>query len=575
MLKEEYNYLAVFFVTDILKEISRYIISRTYLSLLFVNKYFNRAIPSIFVSQITYLDNSSDNRSNFTEMIVKNLKNYLHPIQQIIDGTLKYGGYGIPKMSDILTNQIERIIISNINTMYSEYSDKNYFKDQIKMLKKLKEISSFPKLPSNSLYLILTGGPDSFPNLKVLDFPKNDIRFLDNLSSYFPNIEKVHFNGNKIGDIDVLVNTSTHKSIPSLKVLNLCHNKIQNIPDNLFDMCPNLEKLYVYGNPIGCESIIKILENPHRLRKFRCGRTNRINRKNDSEILNFPDNFSTQNTLTTLRISNYELSNIEFLKFFPNIQSLDLSNNKISDPEPIGHLTKIKMLDVYCNIISDTSFLSQLDNLTFLDISRNPICEFNNNFKNMKKLEEIRADNCNINFIPKSLFGLMSITKLAFPKNNIESLPEDICKLKILTHLDLSDNLIKKFPDNFCPKYLKELYLNLNGFSEFPTCIPKMQSLEVLDISGNYLREIPDNLHDCSILHKLFFGDCLIQNISPNIVNLKYLEKIEISNNKIWGIPDYILELPKSCEIIMYGNRIHDCDIGYENIYFENDEKHW
>lgn len=74
-----------------------------------------------------------------------------------------------------------------------------------------------------------------------------------------------------------------------------------------------------------------------------------------------------------LGLSNKGISDISFLKYFPNLEELKLDNNKISDLKPLESLTKLKKLSIQNNGLTDISSIGKIKSLEDLYISDNKI----------------------------------------------------------------------------------------------------------------------------------------------------------------------------------------------------------
>ena len=72
--------------------------------------------------------------------------------------------------------------------------------------------------------------------------------------------------------------------------------------------------------------------------------------------------------LTSLKLANNEITELEFLTPLEKLVSLDLSNNQITDITPLAHLKKLRTLHLDNNDIRDFSPLYDLSELTMLTI---------------------------------------------------------------------------------------------------------------------------------------------------------------------------------------------------------------
>lgn len=137
-----------------------------------------------------------------------------------------------------------------------------------------------------------------------------------------------------------------------------------------------------------------------------------------------------------LGLSNKSISDISFLKYFPNLEDLNLSENKISDISQLASLTNLKNLNLSWNNISDITKLSGLTNLESLDISTNKISNVDSLVGLCNgKLKTINAKTNNIS-------NVYNIYTIAYKKNI--SWNNNVDRNKYNCSYDFSDQHIEK-----------------------------------------------------------------------------------------------------------------------------------
>lgn len=137
-----------------------------------------------------------------------------------------------------------------------------------------------------------------------------------------------------------------------------------------------------------------------------------------------------------LGLSNKSISDISFLKYFPNLEDLNLSENKISDISQLASLTNLKNLNLSWNNISDITKLSGLTNLESLDISTNKISNVDSLVGLCNgKLKTINAKTNNIS-------NVYNIYTIAYKKNI--SWNNNVDRDKYNCSYDFSDQHIEK-----------------------------------------------------------------------------------------------------------------------------------
>ena len=111
--------------------------------------------------------------------------------------------------------------------------------------------------------------------------------------------------------------------------------------------------------------------------------------------------------LETLDLSNWEVMDLNFLHYFPNLKELILDGNAITDLTPLKDLYALERLSLAENGIADITPLSNLTNLQYLNLSDNAI-EDVTYLGSLSHLKELDVSLNNIH----SLAGLYSLTEL-------------------------------------------------------------------------------------------------------------------------------------------------------------------
>lgn len=147
--------------------------------------------------------------------------------------------------------------------------------------------------------------------------------------------------------------------------------------------------------------------------------------------------------------------------------------------------------------------------------SANQIYTFNNtlsnfvnfDFSNLTVLRELTLINCDINYIPSSLYKVTTLRLLSLNGNNIKTIEKDIENLKNLEELYLTSNKINIIPDEIGSlKNLSTLCVSYNEITEIPKTIGNLRNLKYLYINNNQLKSLPSEIVQCvNILYTLFF----------------------------------------------------------------------
>ena len=163
-------------------------------------------------------------------------------------------------------------------------------------------------------------------NLQEINFSNNYISFLTDLNLY--KLEKLDLSYNNLSK-NMLSESNKNKiiniNLPSLRILDLSNNKIEDINILSQFKIEGLKELYLNNNEI---ENIKALDN------VSCGKLRKLNlsnnKINDISIFN---HFSFCNNIEHINVMNNEIVNINFLRnvSLPRLQILNLLNNDITD----------------------------------------------------------------------------------------------------------------------------------------------------------------------------------------------------------------------------------------------------
>ena len=215
--------------------------------------------------------------------------------------------------------------------------------------------------------------------------------------------------------------------------------------------------------------------------------------------------------LTSLKLADNEITELEFLTPLQKLVSLDLSNNQITDITPLAQLKKLRTLHLDNNDIKDFSPLYDLSELTMLTIGGIEVSQ-----SQIKELKTrlpgclIYNDEANTDIVEVHLGG--------------KTFKSDVTKL------DLSD-------------------CSITDLSALSVCT----SLEELRLSGNYIRDISPLL-DIPKLRVLDLSNNMISDIRP-LMSMTTLEHLNLAGNKISSITA-LSQLKQLKELVLNGNDI-------------------
>lgn len=179
-----------------------------------------------------------------------------------------------------------------------------------------------------------------------------------------------------------------------------------------------------------------------------------------------------ENNITTLKLVNCNIQNLDFLKKFQQVEDLQLDDNLIRDITVLSTLVNLKSLGISDNLVQDISPLTKLLKLESLFVGNNPI-------NNIELISEITSlTELFVHYLKlKDLNWIKKLTNLKFlyaEGNQIEEI-EIIHKIQP-RHLYLNKNLLKSIPKEISQHYnwlskseskVNHCYLNNNPL-EFP-----------------------------------------------------------------------------------------------------------
>ncbi|KAK3610610.1 hypothetical protein CHS0354_009068 [Potamilus streckersoni] len=322
-------------------------------------------------------------------------------------------------------------------------------------------------------------------------------------------LTSLDISNNTVTSLENLLTASqlTLKCFSKLRKINLSSNKLRNIPGELFEHLPKLEKLNLEKNfltdfpsaSLSCPDLkeLHLSHNKIKTATFDCCNA----------------------SLRKLDLSHNEIEVLEDnigIQLF-NLVELHLNNNcMVSLPETSLGLKKLEILNISHNVLTciPEDFLHTCVKLKFLDASFNRLDSLPNEALalTMIKLSKLNMRrNCLIEkepfYIPKFILHLPSLMSLDLSENNLMGLPSiSMWKSTLMRELLVSRNNISKLNLEGAKAWtkLEKLNLSRNNLSELPREIGQLTYLSSLDISHNkQLTTLPDELGKCSKLWEL------------------------------------------------------------------------
>lgn len=259
--------------------------------------------------------------------------------------------------------------------------------------------------------------------------------------------------------------------------------------------------------------------------------------------------------LTSLKLANNQITDIDFLSGLTKLASLDLSNNKISDITPLSELTSLRTLHLDGNDITDFTPLYGLGGLSMLTITDMeisasqlkelrealPSCiiysddateetvEITLGGKTFKSdVTELDLSDCGISDI-SLLSACTELKTLDLSGNSITDI-STLVDLSKLTQLDLSDNAVSDISPLMSLTKLEYLNLSGNGIRSV-TALRNLTALKELNLSGSSPASFAP-LSGLTSLKTLYLdGTGLANSDLPELYGLKNLKSLSVRDN--------------------------------------------
>lgn len=380
-----------------------------------------------------------------------------------------------PKLVNLsLTNcNIEKLpeAINTLKTIKQFYADKNYLKSFD---------FDLPALETLSLMInYLTELPRIPPTILKLNVGFNLIRTLD---VSLQNIVELRLAGNLINNI------SPNISFPHVKILDLSHNHIYELPP-IDKLAPNVENLQLTTN--------FLVESPTGL---------------PASLVKYDISY---NMITHIKESFMHLTNLTHLDFShnvidvcpdipPNVRSLSTEFNEFNSAVPLTN-QNVRLLVLMNNKLQ-----------AIPDLSNSKVQTLCLNHNLVNTLDDV--DN-----IPET------VQQIELLSNKLNTISLEFIALKHLTILNLTNNQISHVPMEIAESNLKALIIGENPLTRLPR-LP--QTLQALSCNSCQFTEFPDTIYTLS---KLKHVDFSCNNIS--VITTIPSVFINLNNNQITQLP--------------------------------------
>nr|CAD7423248.1 unnamed protein product [Timema monikensis] len=394
----------------------------------------------------------------------------------------------------------------------------------------------------------------SLPQLTILDLSFTGLKLLTSeVLTKSHNLEKVFFEGNMIQEVP----EATFNNLPNLTIIDLSNNNILNIRPGAFSGLTKIKQVFLNGN---------------RLSAFK------------GEFFRFPrgSNNNAGTTLEELDISHNELSYLfpSSFRVHPRLRRLLVSDNNFSffPAELISTMHFLEHLDLGRNLIKSVEDLdfARLPSLRCLLLSHNQIESLSESaFHNSTQLQVLDFSDNKLERLGERTFeGLARIEMLDLSNNLLSELPDSIferSRLQMLENINLSSNKFEIAPLRSLQRqyfFLSFVDLSRNNLKDIPPEDSIMVNIKRLDLSFNPLsKEAVNNvLAEPKTVRELNLASTGITSVTQ--LETPFLRHLNLSHNEITQLPDKIFERPTLLEVLDVSyNKLSDMSESMSSIW--------
>lgn len=329
----------------------------------------------------------------------------------------------------------------------------------------------------------LPSGLSAATRLRALQIRKNHIKFLTGVLRLPALIEfDLRFNG-----IETIEEKFLSAS-PELEHLLLSGNRIQHIPDRLFENTRKLKSVEIRDNRITAIGsffdglrYLETLDMSHNMIK-------------DVEML-------LKSKIPYLHIMNLEGSHLgvitELEPSYEEIEVLLLGDCGITEVKPgaFKALEKMMRLNLSNNSLSrlDGSVFSIDSKLEFLALSDNSLTSVTGTFNRTRRMKELKLSSNQIHDITDAFKGLTLLRKISMRSNLVTHIPDDaFIDNSELAEINLSENKIRWVGRNALKGLvtLNKLLLQGNQLVSLNGSIRNLPKIRYLDASFNAIQSL-------------------------------------------------------------------------------------
>ncbi len=169
---------------------------------------------------------------------------------------------------------------------------------------------------------------------------------------------------------------------------------------------------------------------------------------------------------------------------------------------------------------------------------------------------ELYLSNRKFEVFPVRILEMKNLTVLDLSSCNLTQIPEEIANLKKLHTLILNNNRIPGLPDSIASLSFRVVSLETNALTAIPEVLFQLSQLRDLSLAGNFLRELPAQLFNLKYLEKLTVSNNQIGVLPEEIRKLKALRQLKVGNNPLTKLPPQLFHCQRLEELALNNNRL-------------------
>ena len=298
---------------------------------------------------------------------------------------------------------------------------------------------------------------------------------------------------------------------------------------------------------------------------------------------------STSDSLESFTHYTHSMTNTGILSLTNELEEaptlhVDLSFMALTHvPELPLSFSVSESLDLCHNLLTDLTGLS-LKRLKTIDLRQNRLAVFPQALLQLSHLEALYLDDNDIPSIPKDCSSLYALEIFHANRNRITKM-SSVCGLSRLVELEIADNGLQVIGKSFFPECPGLQRLDVSGNRDLQ-CLPKLRALGnlksliiadtairfplmpslykdpvrkflvELDLSGLELTALPVGIWKLKRIRRLIVARNRLTYISDSIIQLVFLEELDVSENCILALPPSLAQLQHFNSLRCFSNEI-------------------